>query len=213
MKKISAAVASFFIYSLAIAQNCPTLAVEPNSDQVPAGDTLIYTVATKFLKTDVTYSWSVSAGVIISGQGTARIMVNPQEASGSYITATVEIGGLPAQCSRTASSTVEIIPGAQLVASGRFTSGQDLKSAVQKFIAASGLKTPDNNGTAFIYLYKGSNTTDAAMKAFKTAVSGAFDFNKILPYQYKIADGGTKKLQFYEMYLMGPGSKEPKPSL
>lgn len=213
MKKILLAISAFFIYAITFAQECPTIAVEPNSDLVPAEDTLVFTVVNKFLKTDVTYNWTISAGVIISGQGTARIFVNPQEASGMTITATVEIGGLPPKCNRVASYTVDVIPGAQLVVSGTFRSGQELKNAVQKFIAASGLKTPDNTGTAFVYLYKTANTSASTMKSYKDALLGAFEYNKLLPNQYKIADGGTKKLLFYEIYLMGPGAKEPKPNL
>lgn len=203
---------SLFISSLAGAQDCPGISVYPYSDEITAGDTLIITCVTKFLKTDVTYNWTISAGVIISGQGTARILVNTKEASGMFITATVELAGLPAKCPNVASASAEVIPGAQLAVKGTFTNGQELKNAVQKFIAATGFKDTANTGTAFIYLYKAPATTESAFNIFKQAIISAFEYNKILPHQYKIADGGAKKLATYEFFLLARGMKEPRPS-
>lgn len=45
----------------------------------------------------LTYNWSVSAGSITEGQGTAAIVVNDPTA-GETVTATVEVGGLDASC-------------------------------------------------------------------------------------------------------------------
>lgn len=194
------------------AQNCPGISVVPYSDEISAGDTLVFTCVAKFLKTDVTYNWSISAGTIVSGQGTARIQVNTKEASGMFITATVELGGLPAKCPNTASASAEVIPAAQLSVSGTFTNGQELKNAVQKFIAATSFKDSTVAGNCFIYLYKKSSTTESAFKIFNDAIVSAFEYNKILPSRYKIVDGGIKKLASYEFYLLQPGGKEPEPS-
>lgn len=64
-------------------------------------------------KPSLSYKWKVSAGRIVSGQGTPSIMVDTQGLDGRYITATVEIGrnGLPAACElvRTASCSVHVI--------------------------------------------------------------------------------------------------------
>lgn len=212
MKKLlglSIAILSSFF---ARAQNCPTISVESYSYEVAAGDTLVFIAGTKGIEVHVTYNWAINAGTIISGQGTAKIMVNTEGLGGMFVTATVELKGLPAKCASTASSTVEVVPPAQLVLSGTFTNGQDLKNAVQKFIAASQITDPANAGTGFIYLYKGATTSESALKIFKDAVISAFEYNKVLPHQYKIADGGKRKLAFYEMYLVQPRSKEPKPS-
>jgi hypothetical protein len=211
MKKLIIAI-SLFISSFVKAQDCPGISVFPYSDEITAGDTLIITCVAKFIKTDVTYNWTISAGTIISGQGTARILVNTKEASGMFITATVEIKGLPAKCPNVASASAEVIPGAQLAVKGTFTNGQELKNAVQQFIAATGFKDTANTGTAFIYLYKAPNTTESAFNIFKQAIITAFEYNKIPPGQYIIADGGTKNLASYEIYLLARGMKEPLPT-
>lgn len=212
MKKFANLVVTFFILFSAKSQNCPGIAVYPYSDEITAGDTLIFTCVTKNLTANVTYNWAISAGAIVSGQGTARIYVDTKDASGMFITATVELGGIPASCERAASASSEVIPGAQLAVKGTFTNGEELKKAVQKFIAATAFKDSANTASAFIYLYKAPNTTATAMSAFRQAIISAFEYNKILPYQYKIAEGGAKKLATYEMYLLMPMAKEPRPS-
>jgi hypothetical protein len=194
------------------AQNCPSISVTPYSYEIAAGDTLVFIAGTKGALVHVTYNWSISAGNIISGQGTAKILVNTEGLGGMYVSASVELGGLPPKCVRTASSSVEVIPPAQLVISGTFTNGQELKNAVQKFIAATSFKDSAITGTGFIYLYKKPSAVESEFKIFKDVIAGAFNYNKILSYRYKIVDGGTKKLGFYEMYLLLPGGKEPKPS-
>lgn len=203
----------FFTILSASAQNCPGISVVPYTDEVTAGDTLIITAVTKFLKSNVTYQWKVNTGEIVEGQGTARILVKTVNADGPFITATVTLDGLPAGCANTASASSELISGSQLVVSGTFTNGQELKKAVQQFIASSNFKDPENTASAFIYLYKGPSTTESAMVAFKDAIKGAFDFNKIEKSSYETADGGAKKFATYEIYLLQKGAKKPIPSL
>ena len=53
-----------------------------------------------------TYSWSVSAGTITSGQNTSSITVNAS--AGQTITATVDLGGLDPNCPKTFSCTTSI---------------------------------------------------------------------------------------------------------
>jgi hypothetical protein len=212
MKKLLSLSTAILSLLFARAQNCPGISVESYSYEIAAGDTLVFIAGTKDVEVHVTYNWAISAGTIISGQGTAKIMVNTEGLGGMFVTATVQLGGLPAKCVSTASSSVDVIPPAQLVLSGTFTNGQELKNAVQKFIAATSFKDSTVTGTGFIYLYKGATTSESALQIFKNAIISAFEFNKVLPLQYKIVDGGNRKLAFYEMYLLQPRGKQPKPS-
>lgn len=45
-----------------------------------------------------TYLWSVTAGKIISGQGTSKIVVDVSEHAGKWVTATVKLGGFDPGC-------------------------------------------------------------------------------------------------------------------
>jgi hypothetical protein len=73
--------------------------------------------------TPITYNWTVSAGEIISGQGTSSITVRtPSDRSVSNITATVTLGGLPVgcDCPNTASETAGISPTPEAVLINEF---------------------------------------------------------------------------------------------
>ncbi len=56
-----------------------------------------------------TYNWSVSSGTITSGQGTSSITVDTAGIGGQSVTATVELGGVAPECSRTASCSTSVI--------------------------------------------------------------------------------------------------------
>ena len=62
-----------------------------------------------------TYTWTLSSGTIISGQGTDMLMVDRNGLNGQTITATVQIGGYDATCaaSATCSTTFENLPVAR----------------------------------------------------------------------------------------------------
>ena len=212
MKKIFSLSTAVLSLLFVHAQNCPGITVESYSYEAAAGDTIVFIAGTKGVEAHVTYNWSLSAGTIISGQGTAKIQVNTEGLAGMYITASITLGGLPRNCVSSASSSVEVVFPAQLVVSGTFTNGQELKNAVKKFIAETQITDPVNAGKGFIYLYKGATTSESALKIFKDAIISAFNSNKVLPHQYKIVNGGKRKLAFYEMYLLQPKGKEPKPS-
>lgn len=62
-----------------------------------------------------TYAWSVTAGRIISGQGTTKIMVDASNVAGQSITASVTVGGYNPRCSGTTAmcTVLEVLPTEQ----------------------------------------------------------------------------------------------------
>lgn len=54
------------------------------------------------------YQWTVSAGTIISGQGTPTIMVETTGLAGQQVTAILELGGYPPECDGAESSQVRV---------------------------------------------------------------------------------------------------------
>lgn len=90
---------------------CPTLSVSGGGD-VKAGETVTFEAnLSGGNATDIKYSWTVSQGEIIEGQGTASIKVKTTQETSETIEATVEIDGpdLCFECPRTASETATII--------------------------------------------------------------------------------------------------------
>lgn len=56
-----------------------------------------------------TYTWSISAGKIISGQGTSKLTVDASNSGGQSLTAAVSIGGVDPSCTgTTATATLPI---------------------------------------------------------------------------------------------------------
>lgn len=84
--------------------SCPTLSVDGPAGLTDPGQSMTFTASVG--GGDVTYNWSVSAGTISSGQGTSSITVDTMGLDpGSNVTATVEIGGAPADCGCTTSGS------------------------------------------------------------------------------------------------------------
>ena len=79
---------------------CPTTKVQC-PDSVRKGEKLKFTADVNGGDSQVTptYNWSVSAGLIESGQGTSTIEVSTKEVDeDSTVTATVDLGGYPREC-------------------------------------------------------------------------------------------------------------------
>jgi len=89
---------------------CPTVTVSC-ADSVKQGDPASFTANfTQGTPTvSPTYNWTVSAGTITSGQGTATITVDTAGTAGQTITATVEMGGVDPSCGRTASCSTQVM--------------------------------------------------------------------------------------------------------
>ena len=88
---------------------CPTIMVScPDNAKANQSTTFQADVSAADPSVKVTYTWSVSAGTISSGQGTSIIKVKVSDVTRGSITATVSVGGLHPACSNTASCTTEI---------------------------------------------------------------------------------------------------------
>lgn len=86
---------------------CPTITIQCPTEVVKAGQPLTFSanVTGGQPELEITYNWSVSAGVIVRGQGTPTITVDTTDVAGQNVTATLEVGGFPPECDRTESCT------------------------------------------------------------------------------------------------------------
>jgi K319-like protein len=89
---------------------CPTVSVSCPAD-VQQGSPITFNASVTGGPSDLmpTYNWSVSAGTITSGQGTSSITVDTAGIGGQTVTATVELGGVAPECSRTASCSTSVM--------------------------------------------------------------------------------------------------------
>jgi len=78
---------------------CPTLSVTGPSEVTAPGGTMTFTANLSGGNQDgITYTWSVSAGEIVEGQGTPSIRVQVPSDGVTNVTATVTIGGTDPEC-------------------------------------------------------------------------------------------------------------------
>jgi hypothetical protein len=85
---------------------CPVVMVSCPSAVDEKTVTFVVTIAGADPAITPTYKWSVSAGKIVSGQGTSKVTV---DASETPLTATVSVGGFNPSCATLASCTVGIV--------------------------------------------------------------------------------------------------------
>ena len=202
-----------FVMGHVNAQNCPTISVSSPMSVID-GDKLVFVanVSGGNPNASFTYNWSVSAGFIESGQGTAVITVNTKELGGQTITATVELGNLPPACSRTSSSTTSIDvlpPKTELLSKGNYTTAKlfaaDVNAFAGVFLSAYYITVYPE---AIIYLYPGKTATaGAALKEMTKNIKTVFAKNGII--NYRIITGGKRAQTSYEMWIVPTGEKVP----
>jgi hypothetical protein len=91
---------------ITIESPCPTIVVScPDNAESNQSMTFQADVYGGDYTVKVTYTWSVSAGKISSGQGTSMITVDASDVTRGSVTAKVSIGGHDAACVNTASCT------------------------------------------------------------------------------------------------------------
>jgi hypothetical protein len=88
---------------------CPTVGVSC-PDRINDGDATTFTADVRGGDESIpaTYNWSVSAGTIMSGQGTPSITVNTNGLGRQTLTATVRVGGYPPECNMSGSCSVSV---------------------------------------------------------------------------------------------------------
>lgn len=81
-------------------ENCPTIRVDGPAGGTLIGDTMSFSATVDVPSTTkIGYRWTVSAGTIETGNEKPHVVVRTaREFSGQFITASVEITGLPPEC-------------------------------------------------------------------------------------------------------------------
>ena len=89
---------------------CPSIELAAPTQAVTEGE-IVTLHATIKASAKLTYMWAISAGEIVSGQGTNAIQIKTDNLGGEYVTATVEVKGLHTSCSATKSESFAVKSG------------------------------------------------------------------------------------------------------
>ena len=191
--------------------SCPTVRVSC-PDTVQAAEELTFTADVSGGPSDVTptYNWTVSAGSIQSGQGTATIVVDTEGTGGQTVTATVDVGGFARECSTSNSCTASVEEkGAPAVKFGEYVT-RDLsanKAKLDEFVLAL-LNDPEAQGYVIAYGGKTSRPEDA-QKAVDNATDYTMNTRKMDGARTLAGVGGYREEPTIELWIAPPGGAPP----
>lgn len=202
---------SFPVAAQDAAASCPTVTVSC-PDSVPAGAELTFTASVSDGDGGVTptYNWTVSAGSISSGQGTSAIVVDTTGTAGYTITATVDVGGFPRECSTSQSCTTSVaekeVPAKKF---GEYVT-RDLKAntkMLDDFVLAL---QNDPAAQGYIIAYGGrTSRPEDAQKAADNATDYTMDTRRMDGARTLSGVGGYRDEPTIELWIAPAGGAPP----
>lgn len=95
-----------------VTEKCPTVWVDGPSTEITVPTPIVFTARLTGLNPTARpqYRWDVSAGSIVSGQGTHTITIDTTGLGGSVVRAKVSVGGVSTTCETEASRSSTILP-------------------------------------------------------------------------------------------------------
>lgn len=187
---------------------CPTISVSC-PDAVDQGSPITYSanIAGGSPTASLTYTWSVSAGTITSGQSTTSITVDTANTGGQSVTATLEVGGTDPACAKTSSCSTQVRPP---------------KPLAEKFDEYGNIKFNDEKARLDNYAIKLQNTPGAEgyIIAYGTCAGEAqaratrakdylVNTRGIEAARITTVDGGCRAELSVELWIVPTGADKP----
>lgn len=189
---------------------CATVSAMGPSSTVNAGESMTFTARLSGgSQQNATYNWTVNNGTIVSGQGTQSITVSTaSDAYDTTVTASVEVGGLCADCPRTASASGMTnakppVPMPRPLDNAGPMVPDDLKKRLD---GLRGELQNDPGARGYIV-----NTGDAKAKALRIRhLNAAMDFQGIDKSRVTIVDGGGSGPINSAIWIVPAGAANPQ---
>ena len=197
------------------ASPCVKININGPTDELVAGSPV--TFSTSYSGGDpnysATYEWSISAGRISTGQGTSSIIVDTTNIGGQAVTATVEFGGLPPACLRTASSTAFIKVPVAPVMTKKFDEYGKLKwkDEQAKLDKLGAVLMADASSSIYIIFYGGRMGKPGEAEAAAAKVIDYLTNTKfVLAERIFSGNGGYREEQTIEIFVAPFGAAPPQ---
>jgi hypothetical protein len=154
-----------------------------------------------------TYNWTVSAGAIESGQGSASIRVGNDGVAGMTMTATVDVGGYDRACSTSGSCTASILGRA--VRFGEYeTADLSARTAILDSWVAALERDPGAQGYLIAYGGRASGPADA-QKAADNATDYTMNVRGMDGARTLSGVGGYRERPTVELFISPPRGAVP----
>ncbi|MDT4952625.1 MAG: hypothetical protein QOJ02_763 [Acidobacteriota bacterium] len=193
---------------------CPTVNISCPTDQIIAGSpaTVSVSLGGGDQNASPTYNWSVSAGTISGGQGTPSITVDTTGLGNVSVTATVELGGLPPECQRTASCSFSVVTKETPPECTKFDEYSDLKFNDEKArLDNFAIKLQGDPGSQGYYVIFGSCEGEADQRSAR-AVDYLVNVRGIDRGRIVVVNGGCRETLTVELWTCPAGAAAPTPS-
>ena len=192
---------------------CPTVNISCPTDQIAVGTpaTVSVSLSGGDPNASPTYNWSVSAGTISGGQGTPSITIDTTGLAGQNVTATVEIGGLPPECQRTASCSFSVAQP-PIIECRKFDEYSDLKFNDEKArLDNFAIQLQQEPGSQGYYVIFGSCDGEADQRSAR-AVDYLVNNRGIDRGRITVVNGGCRETLTVELWICPTGAPAPTPS-
>ena len=197
----------------AAAQTCPTIRVNGPYDIIKQGTPVTFVALVDAPDNDAkrTFTWSVSAGTIVDGQGTSIAKVDTKGLGGQTVTVTVEVGGISNNCSNNSSFSVEIEspPEAKKVDEFGEVNSEGEMARLDNF--AIELQT-EPLAKGYVIVYSGPKSKPGDASKSLTRIAGYLTKNLgIDAARIVTIDGGKKSAVTTELWLVPEDAEPPTP--
>lgn len=185
---------------------CPTISVTGPSSTVKPGEEMVFTAnVSGGSNCNPTYNWTVSAGTIVSGQGTPVIRVSTAGLAGTSVTATVDVGGCCADCPRQASETGSVDSNPEPIKTDEFgdLKPDDIRGRLDNYFIEL-QNDPSSTGTVIIEGPK--RRRDALERLVRNHIS----FRKFDASRISIVQGGEGEVKV-TLWRVPAGATAPTP--
>jgi hypothetical protein len=160
--------------------------------------------------TTAVYNWSVSAGRIVSGQGSDNIKVDMTDVDEQGITATLSVGGYNLDCVASCS----IVPPLPMPASRKFDEFPDIarndeKARLDNFTIAL---QNDPSASGYVIIYPGpSSKRSEIQEHFGHVVDYLVNSRQLDQGRIKTIEGPKRNQLFVELWIIPLGATPPNP--
>lgn len=186
---------------------CGTVNLSGPLDIVQAGRTATLTAnAASPSNAPLSYQWTLSAGRILSGQGTPDLVVDTTGVGNQNVTATVNVGGLGATCPGTANVAFAVAskPEAAMFDRFVFTNMDDAKARLDTF-ASQLQQAPDAQAYLVVYgTCAGEGMKQAVKQREYLTQTRGVDANRI-----QIVEAGCRPSMQVELWVVPNGANAP----
>jgi len=190
---------------------CPTVHVScPDRISEDAPAIFTATVSGGSPNMNPIYNWTVSAGRIISGQGTPRITVDTRGTGGQGVTASVDVGGYGMPCPAGCSIIPEVLPRSNKFDEYYNIARNDEKARLDNYVIQL-QNQPGAMGYIIVYPARRASANEAQARA--TRISDYLvNTRGIEASRFHIMMGPAREDWLFELWIVPTGAPPPTPS-